>query len=369
MAGKMLRNLDDSRIYSELDQSGMEHRLYGLGEQCRVAYAHIQEMPLAWDRTPISNVLITGMGGSAVGGDLLSDLLLFQGTPLHVSAWRDYGLPSWVGSGVLVIACSYSGTTEETLSAFKSALYRGASVIAITSGGELAALAHHNQVLTITVPYKGEPRTALGYTFLALLPLLTRLGLTQDFSSDLTLSFLMLEELADRYSPSIPETDNLAKSLARRLVYRTPTIYSSGLLSSVARVWKLGFNENAKTWATTDLLPELQHNTVMGYQFPLATKDQSFVLLLRSSYMSDRILKRYRLTTELLKRAQILYEVVEAEGECPLSHMLSLTYLGMWTSYYLGILYGVDPSTTPSIDSLKRHLAAPNVQDLSLDTT
>jgi glucose/mannose-6-phosphate isomerase len=366
MAGKMLRNLDSSDSYSELDQSGMGRRLYDLGEQCRAACIQIQKMPLVWNGTPISSVLVAGMGGSAVGGDLLSDLLMSQGTSLHVSAWRDYGLPSWVGPGVLVIACSYSGTTEETLSAFKAAIDRGAAVIAITSGGELAALARHNQVPTITIPYDGEPRTALGYTFLALLPLLTRLGLTQDFSPDLTRSFLMLEELADRYSPSTPKTKNLAKSLAHRLVHRTPTIYSSGFLSSVARIWKLGFNENAKTWATTDLLPELQHNTVMGYQFPPGTKDQSFVLLLHSTHFAERILKRYQLTTELLEEAQILCEVVQAEGQCPLSHMLSLTYLGMWTSYYLGILYGVDPSTTPSIDVLKRRLAASRGQDLSL---
>lgn len=329
----------------------------GLAEQCLQAYAQARRLTLPARYRQAKRVLVAGMGGSAIGGDLLQDMAHFQGATRAVFTWRDYGLPAWVDAETLVIASSYSGDTEETLSAFDAALKRGAPVVALTSGGELKRRAQAKGLPTIDITYKGEPRTSLGYSFLAPLALLADLGFLHCTEAEVEQAVCLLEGLASRYGEVVPEETNEAKALARKLWGKVPIVYSAGLLTGVARRWKTDFNENAKTWAFAEALPELDHNAVNAYARPVVARESAFVLLLRSSFLSPRLLLRYEATAAILKREGVAHEAVDAPGDGPLAHILGMVYLGSWASYYLALLCGVDPSPVPAIAYLKERLA------------
>ena len=137
-----------------------------------------------------------------------------------------------------------------------------------------------------------------------------------------------------------------------------PVIYGAGITAPVARRWKTQLNENSKAWSFVETLPELNHNAVVGYEYPREMADKVFVILLRSSSLHERILLRYQITTELLTRSGVNYQVIDAEGDRPLSQMMSLVMLGDYVSYYLALLYGIDPSPVKVIDYLKAKLGS-----------
>ncbi|MBI4232847.1 MAG: bifunctional phosphoglucose/phosphomannose isomerase [Chloroflexi bacterium] len=349
-------NLDSPALYARLDPTAMRERLRGLAGQCLAAYREAQARALPEAYRTAQHVVVAGMGGSAIGGDLLAGLSLVEGGAVPITTWRDYGLPPWVGPRVLVVASSYSGETEETLSAFGEALRRGALALAITSGGRLKAMAEEHRVPVLTVPYRGEPRTALGYSFLAPLGILRHLGLVPDQDTAVQEACRLLERLAVELGEQVPEATNPAKALARRLWGRLPVVYGSGFLAGVALRWKTELNENAKTWAVAEVLPEVNHNASTAYGLPAAVRQHALVVLLRSGLLPKETLLRYRLTAELLAEARVASTVVESQGDSALAHILSAAYLGSWASYYLAVLYRVDPSPVPGIVRLKEML-------------
>ena len=297
-----------------------------------------------------------GMGGSAIGGDLLSDLASLEDSPPIVVS-RDYRVPAYVDENTLVLACSYSGGTEETLSAFRESVSRGAKVVAITGGGPLAAEANEHGVPLFPVEYEGEPRSALGYSFIVPAVLLMKLGLVGDQTRNFEEAMGVLEGLAAELSPESATGANPAKQLALELVGRLPVIYGAGIFGGVARRWKTQLNENAKVWAFFELLPEAHHNSVVGYTLPVEVRDRAFVVLLKPENLHPRTELRYRVTQALLERESIPCLVVGGRGESALSQMLSAILLGDYTSYYLALLQGIDPSLTTSIDFIKEQLS------------
>ncbi|MFH1646681.1 MAG: bifunctional phosphoglucose/phosphomannose isomerase [Chloroflexota bacterium] len=349
-------NLDDTRIYQQQDPDAMLARIKELPMQCRQAYRAAMSFDLPPDYAGVNKVVVLGMGGSAIGGDLVRSLAQAEAR-IPVIVHRDYGLPAFVDAKTLVIASSYSGNTEETLSAFEPALKTGARILAMTTGGKLMDMAGAKKIPVFKIDYKAQPRAALGYSFIPTLAVLQKLGFLSDKAADVDEAVEVLEKMSARLDERSPLASNPAKQLAQRLYGCLPVVYGAGIAAEAAHRWKTQINENAKAWAFYEVFPELNHNAAVGYPLPKAIAQKVRVVLLRSPSFNDRVKLRYEVTCELLKRAGVAYEFVDSEGKSPLAQMLSLVFHGDLTSYYLAILNGVDPSPVEVISYLKDKLA------------
>ena len=347
---------DNVSLYRQFDRSGMLEHLHAFPEQCRKALENVQRLTLPRDYTRISNVVILGMGGSAIGGDFVRRLALTE-SKAPVWVHRDYGLPAFVDEHTLVIASSYSGNTEETLSGFTTALGTRAKKLAITSGGKLRELAEKEDIPVFVIDYRAPPRAAFPHSFVPLVGIFQKLGLLSDKTADLQEAVDILEKLSRDLIETRPLASNPAKQLAAKLQGRVAVIYGAEMLSEVSRRWKGEFNENSKAWAFFENFPELNHNAVVGYEFPSELKDRMFVLMLRSMLLHPRNLLRYEATAKLLTKAGITFEFVEARGKSALAQVLGLVLLGDYASFYLSMLNEVDPTSTNAIDFVKQYLA------------
>ncbi|MBE0415899.1 MAG: bifunctional phosphoglucose/phosphomannose isomerase [Dehalococcoidia bacterium] len=354
-----MTNLDDPEVYRKFDPSDMLGRISELPKQCREAWESAMSFPLPPDYAGVEKVIILGMGGSAIGGDLVRTLALTQGR-LPVLVHRDYGLPSLVDMRTLVIASSYSGNTEETISSFNKALETTAKKVVITTGGKLKTLAEENGVPLFTFHYKAEPRAAFGYSFFSILGIFHRLGLISIESRHKDEAIRVLEDLSVRLGHDVPVETNPAKQLANKLSGRLIIVYGAGILSEVAFRWKTQFNETSKSCAFSECMPELNHNAVVGYRLPSWLAERAFVVMLRSPSLHPRILMRYQVTGEILTDAGIAHEVIEAQGKSPLSQIVSAVLFGDFVSYYLAMLNEVDPSPVAAIDYLKERMKDSN---------
>ena len=303
----------------------------------------------------VNKVVILGMGGSAIGGDMVSSLAVSE-AKLPIIIHRDYNLPAFVDARTLVIASSYSGNTEETLSAFEQALRTGSKKLVITTGGKLKSMAEERNVPVFSFTCKAQPRAALAFSFLPILGFLQKLGFLNDKSADVTETVQILQKLSQKINEGVVLSDNPAKQLANRLYGHLPVIYGAGIVAEVAHRWKTQLNENSKAWAFYEVFPELNHNAVVGYQFPSELASKIVVVLLRSSFLSKRIQLRYQVTCQLLEQAKVSHQIVDGDGSSALSQLMSLVLFGDYVSYYLAILYKIDPTPVKAIDYLKERL-------------
>ncbi len=348
--------LDDLAFYPAFDPDGMLGTIRDLPQQVRNAWKIAQAAPLPDTYRDVRRVVITGMGGSAIGADLLIGLLAHGGR-VPVELVRGYELPTSVaGADTLVVASSYSGNTEETLSAFAEAQERGTRLLAITGGGKLAAMAEAAGAPVWRFSYKSTPRAAVGYSFALLLGLICRLGIYADAAETLELAAQALEHLQVGLLPESPTEKNLAKQMAEALEGKLPVIFGAGFLAPVARRWKGQFNENSKEWASWDEMPELNHNAVVGLGLPGALVPQLGVFFLRSPLDHSRVQMRWDVTGELLAQNKVALYPMYGEGESALAQMLTLIHVGDFISYYVAALNQVDPSPVDNITYLKKQL-------------
>ena len=352
----MINNLDNPQVFRQLDPGGMLTCLHEIPELCQQAWQMAMDFALPQDYSQINKAVILDMGGSAIGGDLVSSLIATE-AKLPILTCRDYNLPAFVDARTLVIASSYSGMTEETLSSFTQALETEAKKLVITTGGTLKSIAEKRNVPVFSFDYKAQPRAALAFSSLPVLCFLQKLGFTSDRSADVAETVQVLQELSQRINEGAPSSRNPTKQLAQRLYGHLPVIYGAGIASEVAHRWKTQLNENSKAWAFYGVFPELNHNSVVGYQFPPELASKMMVVLLRSAHLSERIKLRYQITCQLLERASVEYQIVDGEGSSPLSQMMSLVLFGDYVSYYLAMLYKIDPTPVKAIDYLKEELA------------
>jgi glucose/mannose-6-phosphate isomerase len=353
-------DLDNASVYRRFDKSGMLDHLHGFPEQCQKAWEKVLKFELPHEYTEISNVVILGMGGSAIGGDIVRRLALAE-SKVPVWVHRDYGLPTFVDTSTLVIASSYSGNTEETLSAFTKALGTQSKKLVITSGGKLKQLAEQEDIPTFVIDYQAPPRAAFPHNFIPLVGIFQKLGLLGDKSADVPESVDVLKKLSRDFIETKPLVSNPAKQVAAKLWGRVAVIYGAEMLSEVAQRWKTEFNENSKAWSFFESFPELNHNAVVGYEFPLEVKERMIVIMLRSSSLRPRNLLRYDVTAKLLAKAGIAYEFAEAIGKSALAKVLSLILQGDYASFYLAILNEVDPKSTDAINFIKQYLAQSHI--------
>lgn len=349
-------DLDRRGQYGDVDRADVIERILGMPGQLRDAWAMATGLSLPPGHREASQIVICGMGGSAIGGDFTRSLVKREArVPLAVV--RSYDLPGYVGPTTLVIASSFSGATEEVLSATDAALGAGARVIAVTTGGPLADRARTAGFPLVQFSFPGQPREAIGFSTLLMLGVLSGLGYVADRTSEVAATAALLEEMSRELGPEAPTEANSAKRLAQRLYRRVGVIYGGGLMAEVARRWKGQLNENAKTWAFFEQLPELNHNAVLGYQFPTDVAARILVVMLSSSVGHPRIALRERVTAELLGRWGVETEWIRARGASALEQVFSATYFGDFASYYLSLINDVDPSDIAVISFLKARLA------------
>jgi glucose/mannose-6-phosphate isomerase len=349
-------NLDDLGYLKSLDSQNFLHDIDALPDQVASAWALGQSQPLPEAYRQAQRIVITGMGGSAIGGTLAQALVAGE-CRAPIAVVRDYALPAFAGPGTLVIASSHSGNTEETLAATEAAIERGALLLAITRGGKLAALAESRGAPVWRFEHAGQPRSAVGFSFMLTLAVLARLGLIADPSAQVADAVAAMCAQQARLHADVPVVHNPAKRMAGQLMERYAAIFAAGHLAPVARRWKGQINEVGKAWAAFDELPEMDHNTVVGTMYPEALIGKFMVLFLRSAHDHPRNRLRATVTREIFMTAGFNTDMIEADGPSPLADMLTTLHFGDYTAFYLAIAYGVDPSPIPQIDYLKEQLA------------
>lgn len=349
-------DLDNANTYKQFDPSGMLEYLREFPTQCQRAWQNALMFDLPQDYAKVNKAIILGLGGSAIGGELVRRLAILE-QKLPVWVHREYNSPPFLDENTLLITSSYSGNTEETLSSFTESLKILAKKLVLTTGGKLKELAEKEGIPIMVIDYKAPPRAAFPHSFFALLGIFQKLGLLGDKSADFDEAIEVLKKVSTELDESIPLVSNPAKKLAARLSGHLAVIYGAGILSEVAQRWKGQLNENSKSWAFYEVFTELNHNAVVGYESPAKMKESTLVVLLHSTLLHHRISIRYCLTAEIMAKAGVKHEQIEARGKSPLAQMMSLVLFGDWVSYYLAILNSVDPTPVPPIDYLKQRLS------------
>jgi len=353
-------DLDRRASYQALDPRGLLDFAIGLPEQ----FAHAACIGKAF-RPPASlrnssAIVLSGMGGSAMAGDLLARLCEHHlAVPFLVN--RDYRLPEFVNRETLFIASSHSGNTEETLAATALALRRRARVVCITTGGKLRSFARRHRLPLISIPQTDPPmppRSALGYSLIPLVYLFASLGLYPGAEGQMREAIALTTGLRDQLHPDVPARRNRAKQLALSLHGKIPWVQGTvGIMAAAAYRWRCQFNENSKVLAYSSEYPELNHNEVIGWELAPSLARCVSVITLQEAKPRPRIRARVEITREMMARKAPVHPIA-AEGRSPLAQLLWTIYLGDFTSLYLAFLYGADPGAITAIDELKRRLAA-----------
>jgi glucose/mannose-6-phosphate isomerase len=347
-------NLDDLEYFKKIDTLDMLGEIDNLPDQLANAYQLGMQQTLP-DVKEVRQVVIAGMGGSAIGADLLASYCASL-APLPVSVHRDYGLPLFArGPETLVICSSHSGNTEETLDAFEAALQAGCRIMVVCTGGELAKRAKEKGIPFWTFEHKGQPHAAVGFSFGLLLALFERLGFIQGQKDAMDDAIASMKRSQSHLRADIPAVKNPAKRYAGQLMGRWVTIMGSGLLTTVARRWKGQINEVAKAGANFEFLPEANHNTLAGTMYPEETLNaHTMTIFLCAASDHPRNHLRMDLTRKAFMLEGLNTDFIEARGNTPLAHMWTTILFGDYMAYYLAMAYGVDPTPVKALVDFKQ---------------
>ncbi len=347
--------LDDPAVLKRIDVSGMLGRVRELPRQLALARQIAGSVELSPRHREVDAVLVLGMGGSAIGADLVAGI---AGDRLRVPliVHRDYGLPAWVGQRTLVIAASHSGETVETLSGAAAARERDVPLVVVTTGGELGRRATAEGTPYLRYEAPGQPRAAIGFGIGLVHELLVNAGLLRS-PDPFGPAIESLESRLERNAPSVETDANPAKQLAWSIFGRIPIIFGAGVMGPVAHRWKTQLNENAKAWAMHEPMPEANHNAIEGSLNPRELSDALYVVELRDPQELSDIASRYRVVEELLGERATNRSIVWAEGPSPFARVLTAVAFGDLVSVYLAILYQTDPTPVTLLAMLKERLA------------
>jgi len=350
--------LDDAEQRTQIDPTAMWSLIEGFPDHIDVAARTVENLSLTSPAGKLvpSSIVITGLGGSAISGDL-ARAAAGGAIKLPLTVNRDYVLPPFVNASTLVIACSYSGNTEETLGVYARAKAAGADVVCITSGGLLAEVAGRDSFPVVSLPGGLPPRAALGYALPALLGVLRAKGIIPDMTGDIRETVALLRSLREKYRPETPTADNPAKQLAVELHGKIVVVYgSSAIMEPAAYRWRSQIAENAKTLAFHHALPEMNHNELVGWLRPQELLKNVGVVFLRDSKDHTQVKKRFDLTREEIDGKAGVVREIQSEGKSRLASILSVVYLGDFTSLYMAYLNRLDPTPVAVIDALKNKL-------------
>jgi glucose/mannose-6-phosphate isomerase len=336
-----------------LDVSSQLTDVISLPEHLRDALWRVESANLEPHDSP-GGLVVAGMGGSAIGGELARAALGDSASrPIMIA--RGYALPAWTTPDTTVLCSSYSGNTEETLAAYEAAGALGATRIVATTGGRLADAARREGVPVIPIPGGFQPRAAVGYALVTALEVAALCGAADRTHCEIDVAAAHAERLIEKWGPGSPP-DSLAKELARSLHGTIAQIAGAGLTAPIAYRWKCQINENAKTPAFASELPELDHNEIMGWEGAAELGNFSAVFL-DDSDLHPRVRQRIELTRGLIAGDAAATYRLESVGENRVERLVSLVLLGDLVSLYLAVLRGIDPSPVTLIERLKGELA------------
>jgi glucose/mannose-6-phosphate isomerase len=340
--------LDDLKYIHQRDAQDV----LGIAERQYSQLTHQFEMPELSGE--YSNVVYAAMGGSALSA-LLSVSWPDYKVPFEVC--RQYHIPAYVSDKTLFIAASYSGNTEETLSALAEAEAKNAHIVIIASGGKLADIAKDKSYPLLVIPKAEQPRYAVLFMFRALITILESAGLvdTKDADSQMEGAAKMLEEAVKAWLPTVRLSENPAKKLATELAGKSPAIYAGPLLSPVAYKWKINFNENAKNVAWWNELPEFDHNELTGWTSHPVDKPYGIVEL-RSNLEHERVQKRFEVGERLLSGQRPAPHVVDVQGKTVLEQLVWALAFGDFVTTYVALLNGVNPAPVDLVEKFKKAL-------------
>ena len=338
-----------------IDRSGMFNVLCSFDKQIKEAINIGSGIDLPGGFNGIKNIIISGLGGSAIGGDLLRSYLSGEiKIPLFIN--RNYFLPAFADENTLVIISSYSGNTEESLSAYEDAKRKHCRIVCISSGGNLSIIAASDGNFLISVPGGYQPRCALAYSFIPMLFLMQKAELINERTNEITSLVNLMSEKMVIYS-GMDEIDNPALRIANHLRGKIPVIYSSNdLLDIVNLRWRCQINENSKMLAFGNYFPEMNHNEIVGWEVNPDLLKNFGVIFLKDIEDSERIIKREEITRDLIKPFAGLIFEVSSDCKFKLVRIIDLVYLGDWVSFYLAILNNIDPTPIEKINILKTKL-------------
>ena len=341
---------------SQLDPQDMKQAIYDFADNLRDAMAIGQGVVLKSPPASINNVVVAGMGGSAIGGNVNRMLLRDElSVPIYVS--RNYKIPAWADKHTLVIASSYSGGTEETLSAMTDALEKGCQICGITTGGKLKDVLQENDCDTVLIPAGLQPRAALAYSFVPMLYLLKGFGLVaSDIDQKLKQTVDLLESLRDSYSNASDE--NATWLLAKSVHATIPIIYGETESTAVVAMrWRGQFSENGKMLAFHNELPELNHNEIVGWENNPELFNHLSIIWLKDKSDQERVSMRQDVTGTILKNVTKNQYEVAVSGASRFERLLHLIHYGDWVSLWCAYFHKTDPSPVEKISNLKDQLS------------
>ena len=353
-----MNKLDSREIISKLDASKMLNLISNLPDQCQEAYGLGKKTGVSKLDRKIDNIVFAGLGGSAIGADIIRVYLKNElKVPVIVS--RNYTLPGFVGKNTLLFCSSYSGNTEETLSSFDDGLKRGANIITMGSGGRLKELSVKNGFKHIQVPSGFPPRTALGYMSITVLAVLAGLGLISDKEKEASEIYSALVELRDKeIGIDVGSEKNTSKRLAAAIFGKHCIVYgTSDVTEAVSVRWRGQLAENSKSISSSHVLPEMNHNEIVGWEFPRGLLKDFKVIMLRDKDDHPRTQRRMDISKDIIEKSGAeIFELERKQGGL-LARVFSLIYIGDFVSFYLAILNGIDPTPVKRVDYLKAQLA------------
>jgi glucose/mannose-6-phosphate isomerase len=322
-----------------VDPGGMREAIEQMAEQLREGERLGQA---TGERVSLpSAVVIAGMGGSAMGGELLRALVMAD-CPVPITRVRGFGVPSWAGPGTLVVCVSYSGNTIETLSCARRARGQGADILCVGAGGGLGEMAREWGVPFARVPHGLQPRAALGYLFGATAGAFAAAGLSR-------------QGIPEECAAGVEAVDReAARDLGERLASTVPLIYGAGPLAAVAYRWKTQLNENAKMHAFSHAFPELDHNEIVGWHG--SHPGMFAAVFLRDSSEQAETRRMIDITAGLIAEDAAMVERVDGRGDTVAARAFSMVAYGDWVSYHAALKRGVDPSPVERIAELKRRM-------------
>lgn len=334
-----------------LDSEDMRQVILNFPKQFRIGLEAVEDTRYKiQDTKKVENIIICAMGGSALPGNVLKSANAnLQLTKLPIFIHRDYGLPSETEKKSLIVFISYSGNTEETISAFREARKQNFKIAVIASGGKLLNLAKRDNIPFVIVPSGIQPRCALGYQFAALAKILSNFGVMKSIDRQL---------LAIEKSLKPERIEQGGKNIAKKLKNSIPIIYSSGSFSSLAKIWKIKFNENSKIPAFFNFFPELNHNEMVGIGETKLKEVKKIlkIIIIRDKDEDRKILKRMNVMANIFKDRKLDIFFIDIKGKEFFEKFFSNILLGDWVSYYLALFQKIDPNPVLLVEKFKKKI-------------
>jgi len=353
--------LDDPGFITKLDKSNVYGSVASLADQIQDTWQAFDSLPHPGECSTAANVVVAGMGGSALGGRVIKSLV-FDRVRVPMEVVTDFHLPNYVNKNSLVVLSSYSGNTEETLNCAKEACDKDAKIFVIATGGKLAQFAKENNLpLYLLDPVhnpSGQPRMAVGYAIISVMALLAKCDFFHLTAEEVGETVSTVRKFASEFAVEVKEADNLAKRYALKLKNKILILVASGHLLGSAHVFKNQLNENAKTFSVLFDIPELNHHFMEGLRNPAEAKRFWHILFFESDVYSSEVVRRYPITQDVVAQNAVDYGIYKLRSTAKLDQIFELICFGSFTNFYLSMLYNLDPAPIPWVDYFKQKLGS-----------